>query len=432
MFRVYEVELKGFWGTKSLKASFKDNVNIIIGRNGTGKTTFMNIMHSVLTVDTEGLFEHEFDEVKIKLKSETGNKRKTIRATKEFEDLLPFPTINYKISNKSHSMRLVSHEESRRAPLRYRRSMLLQSQTIKEELSKIVKTSSLTVYRTRQEQNSNIDIPDRSRRGMQPLSPVDERLKELMGGLTHYQLQLSNRARQVSEKLQKDVLASLLYDGQSNDIGYDLDFNKEDEERKLKTAYRQLGVLDGPLRRKISKHVSIIDKTVKEVKTFIEDSEKKETSSTTSLNLAPLESLKTTRSIVELSLDAETETKKIFSKIEKYLSVLQSFIKDKKFKLDSYEDLTVSIDGSEINITRLSSGEKQLIILLTEALLQREEPFVFLADEPEISLHIEWQQKIIPAIRELNPNAQIIVATHSPEIAGKYENSLIKMENIVK
>lgn len=37
-------------------------------------------------------------------------------------------------------------------------------------------------------------------------------------------------------------------------------------------------------------------------------------------------------------------------------------------------------------------------------------------DEPEISLHIEWQQKLIGMIRSLNPNVQIILTTHSPAV----------------
>ena len=67
----------------------------------------------------------------------------------------------------------------------------------------------------------------------------------------------------------------------------------------------------------------------------------------------------------------------------------------------------------EIQHQSLSSGEKQLLILLTQTLLQEKQPFIYIADEPELSLHIEWQHKIISAIKELNPNVQIIAATHS-------------------
>jgi predicted ATPase len=64
----------------------------------------------------------------------------------------------------------------------------------------------------------------------------------------------------------------------------------------------------------------------------------------------------------------------------------------------------------------LSSGEKQLIIILLTVLIQDNKPSILFMDEPETSLHIEWQKKIIQYIRELNPNVQVIMATHSPAL----------------
>ena len=93
--------------------------------------------------------------------------------------------------------------------------------------------------------------------------------------------------------------------------------------------------------------------------------------------------------------------------------------------------MTVSTKQGGIELRDLSSGEKQLLILLTEALLQKETPCIFLADEPELSLHIEWQRMIIPAIMELNPNAQVIAATHSPEVASKFSDSIFDMEDLI-
>lgn len=65
---------------------------------------------------------------------------------------------------------------------------------------------------------------------------------------------------------------------------------------------------------------------------------------------------------------------------------------------------------------KLSSGEKQMLIILLTALVQNHEPYVMLMDEPEISLHIDWQKRLISLIRDLNPNAQIILTTHSPAV----------------
>ena len=68
--------------------------------------------------------------------------------------------------------------------------------------------------------------------------------------------------------------------------------------------------------------------------------------------------------------------------------------------------------------------------MLTEALLQRERNYLFIADEPELSLHVKWQKMILPEMLKINPNAQIIVATHSPEVASNYPDKIINMSTI--
>ena len=72
--------------------------------------------------------------------------------------------------------------------------------------------------------------------------------------------------------------------------------------------------------------------------------------------------------------------------------------------------------GETLQPYMLSSGEKQMLVILLTALVQENRPGVMLMDEPEISLHIEWQQRLITLIRTLNPNTQIILCTHSPAI----------------
>ncbi|MCR4994226.1 MAG: AAA family ATPase [Bacteroidales bacterium] len=64
----------------------------------------------------------------------------------------------------------------------------------------------------------------------------------------------------------------------------------------------------------------------------------------------------------------------------------------------------------------LSSGEKQMLIILLTVLVEDRQPYVLMMDEPEISLHIEWQQQLLELITDLNPNAQVILTTHSPAV----------------
>ena len=71
-------------------------------------------------------------------------------------------------------------------------------------------------------------------------------------------------------------------------------------------------------------------------------------------------------------------------------------------------------DGDTLYPYQLSSGEKQLLVILLTVLVQDNRTGVLFMDEPEVSLHVEWQQRLISLIRELNPNVQIVLTTHSP------------------
>jgi predicted ATP-dependent endonuclease of OLD family len=65
---------------------------------------------------------------------------------------------------------------------------------------------------------------------------------------------------------------------------------------------------------------------------------------------------------------------------------------------------------------QLSSGEKQMLAILLTVLVEDDQPHVLFMDEPEVSLHIEWQKRLIDLCLELNPNVQIILTTHSPAV----------------
>jgi len=72
--------------------------------------------------------------------------------------------------------------------------------------------------------------------------------------------------------------------------------------------------------------------------------------------------------------------------------------------------------GEQLSPYKLSSGEKQMLIILLTALTQDRQPYVLFMDEPEASLHFEWQKRLIDMVLQLNPNVQIILTTHSPAV----------------
>lgn len=83
-------------------------------------------------------------------------------------------------------------------------------------------------------------------------------------------------------------------------------------------------------------------------------------------------------------------------------------LKDQKLEIKTSGDVPVPLAG-------LSSGEKQMLKLLLEVLAAGELNTIII-DEPELSLHVDWQQELIDDMRTLSPSSQLILATHSPEI----------------
>ncbi|MTC79502.1 AAA family ATPase [Providencia sp. wls1916] len=88
--------------------------------------------------------------------------------------------------------------------------------------------------------------------------------------------------------------------------------------------------------------------------------------------------------------------------------------------------------NKKLTLSQLSSGERQLIYILATAANIGNSPAIFLMDEPEISLHLSWQEKILDVLRKINNNMQIIIVTHSPAIVmNGYMDSYVDIKNIV-
>ena len=82
---------------------------------------------------------------------------------------------------------------------------------------------------------------------------------------------------------------------------------------------------------------------------------------------------------------------------------------------------------------QLSSGEKQILVILLTVLIEDNLPYVLFMDEPEVSLHIEWQKRLVDMILELNPNVQIILVTHSPAvIMNGWMDKVTEMSDIIQ
>ncbi len=117
------------------------------------------------------------------------------------------------------------------------------------------------------------------------------------------------------------------------------------------------------------------------------------------------------------SADAAEKAQQISSQKQLFHDLIDEFFADtKKTIVRTENEIRFLQLGEELVPYQLSSGEKQMLIILLTVLVEDLQPYVLFMDEPEISLHVEWQQRLIDTILKLNPNVQIILTTHSPAL----------------
>jgi predicted ATP-dependent endonuclease of OLD family len=423
MFYISSVEIHGFWGQYKVATDLYRDVSVFIGKNGTGKTTFINILQSVLQLNLGVLSNIDFSKILIHLTE--GNKRRTITVSRQEDDNLPFQVFRFTVGRKAYLLPYIPIENESTDNIYRNRLGYDEYTNLRKEMNEIINISVLSVHRNTYDRSFD-ERPLRKLRTFQ--SPIDQRLELLIQQLTRYQLSLAQESNTISLDFQKEVLKSVLYNP-AFDKFTAIDFSSAElvsQEGDLSRAYKELGVLDKDLKNKIKNHINALSESINEVQIF---NDRKGSLSID--NVIPLSLLNRTRHIINLSLFAQQRKQEVLKPITVFVKTVRDFIEDKYFDISDTGEITIRKGSSVISISDLSSGEKQLLILLIETLLQKGEPFVFIADEPEISLHIEWQAKIISSIKSMNNSAQIIVATHSPEIAGGWKKNIIDMEDII-
>lgn len=112
------------------------------------------------------------------------------------------------------------------------------------------------------------------------------------------------------------------------------------------------------------------------------------------------------------------------SGISAFCALCSTYIVDKHFSYHTGEfSLKISSkrSGEDIPLSELSSGEKQIVSLFSHLYLSGRERFFVLIDEPELSLSVPWQRRFLTDIRDASFCAGLVAVTHSPFI---YDNEL--------
>lgn len=422
------VTIENLWGRNDpIQIKFDRKFNFLVGRNGSGKTTVINLIAAALTADFEKLDKMEFSKVSIIFKPTSGSKKPSIDIKKQKRDDIPFCQINYEFRNSQKDKPItfdlgnLEHERFYRGlPPRSQRERMFRDHylDIRKQLESFVSVCWLSVHRYNDDNR-----PGEDRR---PIPAIDQKLISLNNILVRYFSSLTKKYSDNIIEFQKKTLISVLTPEKSDAlIVFSNSINIDNEKKALTGIFEVLGVEEKQYAQKIKTHFEKFQQAIK-----VKDDKK----SLTIEHFTYIYNTWRSHSLVQDYEELQSKKGEIFKPRDDFLDEINKlFDGRKRVSLSDKNELNYTLaNNNPIQPEELSSGEKQLLIILGEALLQQGEPYVYITDEPELSLHVSWQETLTSSITRLNPNAQIIFATHSPDIVAGNSNKIINMENYFK
>ncbi|SDG06071.1 AAA family ATPase [Terriglobus roseus] len=129
---------------------------------------------------------------------------------------------------------------------------------------------------------------------------------------------------------------------------------------------------------------------------------------------------------IQAQLNALQPAQKLVSTL---LKTANDFLIGKKLRFTIPAGLYLTSRGSTLDPTLLSSGEQHLLLMFCYVIIAQNRQTIFIIDEPEISLNIKWQSKILQSLLKLSGDApmQFLLATHSIELISEYIEGVVRL-----
>lgn len=435
-------EIEELFGIYNVNIPFKDNINIFVGENGLGKTTILNALNYIIQGDSESLAVIEFKKIILTLGDDTKivithdelmNNNISIRDRNRLYHYLPDDDYNFIarrimleiLKEKAPNMlddKMTREKIYDRIVRKYRYDLppsilekiynsVLKDKNFEKELKdsweykiydymkKWDRIIYLPTYRRIEEDfNSYIEnSPDkdyyRKDKKKRNFSYLQFGMDDVQESIDMACSTLKNNTNEGFKAMTSNLLTNYVNINEKNEK---LDFNyKNFDASTLDIVFSRLAdKIDPSVKNKIT---DMLDEN-----TVLEDKYHQYLISI----------------ISELTSIYE-KNKQIDDNLENFKNVCNTYLVNKSINYDKFKiECKVEQDNTKqpIMLKKLSSGEKQIISLFSKLYLNLEEKNIILFDEPELSLSILWQKKLVPDIINSNRCSFMAIITHSPFI----------------
>ncbi|CRM86325.1 putative bacteriocin export ABC transporter, lactococcin 972 group [Pseudomonas sp. 22 E 5] len=436
---IKSIELEGIHQRYDLNINFFDSLNVLHGQNGTGKSTLVHILANLANCDFLRFIYLDFKSIIVGyssglrlgiFKSEGENTYRIRNLNSLFDPGFIFFT--------EEALKSLAMTEEDKAPSREYVSELTARLGVFVEKNGIprIKTSYFPAFRTMLEAWS---------------SQFEEDFRRF-GRTSSYSIP-TQKVTAFARNLFGKFLPVINY---PSPLSIEHNLREEIRDAHLKIARYESSVFSESFVKVFSAILSDEEGTAQEAERLLE--EISELTTETALNkLANLEGPSHTYGQLQNLVGKSRESKElassatgalkvyrdalkerrdfqasIFAKIDKYFDAVNAFLEQKELHYvpDSSRRVPkVGLkfkDGAWSSIRVMSSGERQLLTMLY-AVTKMSSDSLVLIDEPELSLHIDWQEELLSKMMGQLGGRQIIVCTHSPSIASDYREFMIEV-----
>ena len=437
---------KGVYGYLDFDIQFNRDVTFLVGGNGAGKTTALKLLSALVTPNFRELSQIPFQSVSVQILDGKKTIEVSARSSRGsihlqmggVEDTLILPEILneqfdvYSSPQRQEKINDYIEEINRK----------YNDHPIVKKLSSMQSPIFLGLDRRRDDSSPYTEYYSERDKWLGVKTTRELRARRLIKGsigrsLMETELLVQDSYRRIrtveeglSKRLLDNILKSLFQYSKLNDLNLENNLNSWKErsgllerQKEIKEVLLNLSGGDTSLSNEVEKFFNEITSLFEK----LQSDERQGLSIEWLLNKAQIERMST---IVEIIDNHKSKVDSIFKPISLFLSTVNNFYIDsrKKLEIDPVGQLLVERpDGKKCTIEGLSSGERQLLVIFAHSFFHHRtnSSNVFIIDEPELSLHIGWQEKFSETIFSLNPKSQFILATHSPDIVGDNKNKSV-------
>ena len=424
------IKIEGLFGKYDYSLDFRNDISIWVSENGVGKTTILTIIVAVLTGDARTLYGINFKRISVnisnknyiidkqKINSSLKDKdnidyinRRMIFLLEDLDRYLP-RSFSLKIRNEIMHKRYIDPAMLDEILYRLPYDERLNNDRLDQIIHKIkdLQYSDLyeEIYKIKNRLKEEVVFYPTYRRvevGFERVfstNPKKHMNRELTTKYMGFSMgDVKNRIKNMLTKLRKDantayieMNANIISELLADHIGNYIDDFGDIDMHKVDVVIKRIG----------EERIDNIDK----LRPFLNSREFNTKNSNKEFLIYYLQKL----------VNIYNSQEAFDNKLSKFAQVCSKYLFGKKIEYDETR-LTMDVfdnDGLKIDFDDLSSGEKQIVSIFSKVYLDVTSPCVFIIDEPEISLSIEWQKEFLRDIYDSEKVALLIATTHSPFI----------------